>query len=360
MLTIFANVVGVASQSSFHAEHGPLEICLLALWPCLYMEEFWSHRKWPTVLTLKVFSVSSSLFCLWRQLSIVVQTRGVRNREKPRMARPVIQQFSKKAIRAFYIGLDPIGKAKGLSTKTTLRGNKREQTTVKNSLWRHTFSLSLVVVILVGCVGCSKPDSGKIVDEADHLVFVPPGLEIDRKYPLAILLSPGADASSMIQVWKPLAEKYKWILVASKVFRNGVSPDAAFDKIVEFVRENHLNLPFDKTKIIASGFSGGGMGAHMMAFYYRELISGVIPNTGMIDDYFYTHAKDYPKGKLAVFLASPTDFRYQNMQKDQHFLDGLGWKTRFLEFNGGHRMAPVTTYEEAVLWFTEQWNESSK
>jgi predicted esterase len=223
-----------------------------------------------------------------------------------------------------------------------------------------TRSLIFIASVLVGLTGCRQADSGHIVDETNHVVFVPGGLASDNKYPLAILLSPGADANSMIRHWQPLAEKYKWILVASKVFRNGVSPDAAFDKILELLNQNPLKLPFDKTRVVASGISGGGMGAHMMTFYYPDLVSGAIANTCMIDDFFYARTNRYPHGKLAVFLASPTDFRYQNMQKDQNFLKGLGWRTRFIEFNGGHIMAPVKTYEEAVLWFITQWREGSK
>jgi predicted esterase len=239
-----------------------------------------------------------------------------------------------------------------LQPRKTLSGNRQQKI-----LWRDTFRV--LVVAIVGLIGCSKPESGKTIDESYHLIFVPSGLETDRTYPLAILLSPGADANAMIRAWRPIAEKHRWILVASKVFRNGVSPDSAFDKTVELVTKNRLNLPLDKTKIVASGFSGGGMGAHMLAFYYRELISGVIPNTGMIDDYFYARVRDYPKGKLAVLLASPTDFRYQNMKKDQDFLKGLGWKTKFVEFDGGHQMAPLASYDEAVSWFIVQWRQSS-
>ncbi len=51
-----------------------------------------------------------------------------------------------------------------------------------------------------------------------------------------------------------------------------------------------------------------------------------------------------------VFLASPTDFRYNEMKRDRGFLESHGWKTKWIEFTGGHTLAPYEIYEQAAQW----------
>lgn len=93
------------------------------------------------------------------------------------------------------------------------------------------------------------------------------------------------------------------------------------------------------------------------------------------------------ENKTVVFLASPTDFRYKNMQWDRQFLESKGWKTKsaycailaqyvlqsqhskidkilptlqWIEFEGGHNFAPESAYEEAAEWIEEKYNETAK
>ena len=56
----------------------------------------------------------------------------------------------------------------------------------------------------------------------------------------------------------------------------------------------------------------------MFAKFYPNLVSGVVINTGMMEQSFMT--ADYPEQKLAVFLASPTDLKYNEMRRDLAFL----------------------------------------
>jgi predicted esterase len=189
---------------------------------------------------------------------------------------------------------------------------------------------------------------------ADYSVYVPSGLQPDKKYPLVVLLSPSGDPNQLIERWKSIAERFKWILLASKKFHNGASPLGVFKDITTLVREDRLKLPIDRKRIIASGYSGGAMGSHMFVYEQPDFISGVIANTGMIDKDYATYP-NYPRGKFVVFLSSPTDFRYRDMQGDRRFLEGLGWKTKWIEFKGGHVLAPSSAYDEAAEWVSKQF-----
>lgn len=92
------------------------------------------------------------------------------------------------------------------------------------------------------------------------------------------------------------------------------------------------------------------MGAHAFSYEHRDLISAIIVNTCMMNEYYLHESATYPAGKSAVFLASPTDFRYREMRRDGEFLLRLHWRVRWKEFQGGHRLAPESLYDEALEW----------
>ena len=65
---------------------------------------------------------------------------------------------------------------------------------------------------------------------------------------------------------------------------------------------------------------------------------------------------DYPMLKTAVFLASPTDFRYNEMKRDRSFVEHHHWKTYWIDFDDGHSLVPASVYEQAADWLDEnQW-----
>ena len=200
--------------------------------------------------------------------------------------------------------------------------------------------------------------AASIIDTADYILYIPSGLSETEKYPLLIGLSPSADASAMIDFWKNTAEKYKWIIYASKIGRNGMDLDSSINDIATIIKKDILPAyPIDIKKIMASGISGGGMASHAFSFLYPDMICAIIINTGMINEE-YLKEPAYPRGKIAVLLASPEDFRYDEMQRDRDFLQNLGWKIKWIEFSGGHTMAPETVYDEAVRWVIDEFQSS--
>jgi len=196
------------------------------------------------------------------------------------------------------------------------------------------------------------------IDEARYILYLPAGLQPNVKYPLVVALSPSADAESLLRVWQAPSERHKWIVLASKEFRNGTGREV-LSYLASLIREIAAAYPVDTRRIVTTGISGGGMGAHAMALFYPDLISAVIPNTGMIHrNHISSRRSEYPKGKIAVFLASPTDFRYQEMKGDREFLESLEWRTLWIEFAGGHTFAPEDVYLSAAEWLESQWERS--
>ena len=231
---------------------------------------------------------------------------------------------------------------------------------IKREFWNRKSTALFIVIglgILVGVLlydltipvdtPQSPPDeTGKLTDHQTYLVFLPDALEPGKKYPLVFALSPSADASSMISAWAPAATKHSWIVAASKEFHNGLAFDPSLKQLEAELNDVESNYPIDTTRVIFTGFSGGGMGSHAFAKFYPDRVQAIVVNTGMMEATFMTD--DYPEWKTAVFLASPTDFRYMEMKRDQSFLEQHHWKTYWIEFDGGHRIAPATVYEQAA------------
>ena len=192
----------------------------------------------------------------------------------------------------------------------------------------------------------------RLTDRGDELVYVPGGATADNNVPLVFALSPSADAYSMIIKWQAVAEKHSWIVAASKTSKNGVDFDILLPQIEAEIKDVLANYPVDPQRIILTGMSGGGMAAYWVAAAYPSQAWALVINTGMMYDASggATMRGPYPHNKIAVMLASPTDFRYHEMQRDRDFLIASGWAVQWIEFDGGHVMAPDSVYEQAASW----------
>ncbi len=194
----------------------------------------------------------------------------------------------------------------------------------------------------------------RIIDNLSYTMYIPSGIDPEAKYPLVVALSSSADAQSMVETWIGISEKCKWIIFASKEYKNGKDIGPVLESIMSKLSKLAAQLPFDPAKVIATGVGGGGMGAHALSFLYPKPVLAVIVNSGIINDYFKGRTGLYPREKAAVFLTSPDDFRYDQMKHDRKFLKGLGWKTEWIEFKGGHVTAPASAYLEAAEWLSNQ------
>jgi predicted esterase len=219
----------------------------------------------------------------------------------------------------------------------------------------------LCVIVAAGAWCCSlEAGESRTVDSDAYILYIPADIDAQTLRPLVIVFSPSGDSKGVIEFWKDIAEGYKLIVLASKEFHNGMDATPVLERLADGMEAVRAQAPVDSSRIIAAGFSGGGMCSHLFAFSHPALISAVIVNTGMIHEAYIQRPEVYPRGKCAVFLASPKDFRYEEMRRDERFLKELGWRTAWIEFEYGHAVAPVSAYESAVQWLIEQLNKPQK
>jgi predicted esterase len=222
---------------------------------------------------------------------------------------------------------------------------------------RRSIAPIVFFVFMLCCSGSSSsPGSeAKVISEKRYLLYIPGGIDPSMRYPLILALHPAADAKCMIEAWKAVAEKYRWLILASRESRNGADMYRDSRNLNDLVLEIAEDYPVDRTKIIATGFSGGGQASHFLSMHYPELFRAIVVNTCRIHEAFSSNrGLDYPRNKIAVFLASRTDFRYSEMKADRRFLESMGWRTQWIEFQGGHRIAPEKAYLKAAEWLDSQ------
>ena len=217
---------------------------------------------------------------------------------------------------------------------------------IAGRIWRITLAAGLFLA-----AGTAHAAEGQLLDQERTLLYVPADLDPAKgKHPIIIALSPGGRPYDMIQAWRAAADAHGWFVLASKEFHNGTDADPILGALMQDVKALAKTQPIDVAKVIAAGFSGGAMGAHMLAAAYPWQVVAVVANCGVISD--GDRAKDdrYPWSKKVVFLASPGDMNYARMQEDERWLTRRAWTTDWIEFEGGHVIAPAAVYDAAAEW----------
>jgi predicted esterase len=191
----------------------------------------------------------------------------------------------------------------------------------------------------------------------DAVVYVPAGAQPGKTYPLAVVFTPDRAISRTLGNWKAVADRFHWIVYASKEYSN-VSAGHGFpqleSRILSHVERAIGRFPVDRTRVILAGFSGGG--------YMAEDLNARDPGLAhalVIDANGYYAYGDDPflplptgAGRPAVFLYSPDDktgFGWA-ARADRAVYQAHGWSTLLLYYPGGHVDAPTTQYLRAAAW----------
>ena len=237
------------------------------------------------------------------------------------------------------------------------------------------------------------PSPPAAFEDADWAYYVPSGLEVGRAPPVLFAFDPGGDAHAFDALLRPLAERLKWVVAGSKLYRNGSDLDlgmelnadgslagvgAGYASLRDAVARGLATTGGDPTRTVLFGFSGGGSVAHALSLAYPGLADALVVNTGMIwgdtiigpnpgetgptngppwNEYLARNAAALSTAfaaggsrRLAAFLESPTDFRFEEMQADAPQLRAAGWAVNQFRFAGGHALAPADLLRQAADW----------
>ncbi len=174
------------------------------------------------------------------------------------------------------------------------------------------------------------------------------------RHPLVIVSSSNGHAIEALPAWQLAADTLDWIVVASDNFRDGPYSERDHALQMETVALVEHDYQIDRARVYLAGMAGAAMHAFDLAGDEPDVFRGVIANTGVMPHHRAGNAafdaRAYPRDKLAVLLASPTDGRYQDMKADRALLEAQGWQVAWFEFAGGHQIAPPLVYALAAAW----------
>lgn len=212
------------------------------------------------------------------------------------------------------------------------------------------FRMFTVLFVLLLSVTVFVPSTqARDFNAGDYAIYIPSGIDYDKANPVIMGFSAGGSGSSVVNIWKEAADKFNCIIIASNVVRNGMDIQSELKQIKKDLQnELSAQYPIDLKKVIAVGSSGGGMASHLFSFLHRDIIAGVISNVGYIHEGTIAQSKAYTRNKVCAFLAGSRDFNNALMKEDLKFLNEHGWKCKWIEFEGGHTMAPESDREDAL------------
>jgi poly(3-hydroxybutyrate) depolymerase len=215
--------------------------------------------------------------------------------------------------------------------------------------------------------------SSVVVQTRDAAIIVPSGLVPGRNYPLVVAFAWNGSPGVPFEVWRTLAEQNHWIVYGSKDYQNavlraGVAPSVNLARVVKAQLDALAGeLPIDTSRIIFTGYSGGGNYAEFMNLVYPGYAAAVISNSGRIPSELFRRrptpgslsmptAADYAGSRReAVLIASPGDNPfYGDSLANVHTWESLGWDTLFVSIPGGHVQASPATYDRIIAWITSQ------
>lgn len=197
-------------------------------------------------------------------------------------------------------------------------------------------------------------EKGKIIDKVvcldfpdqSYALYLPSDFVPTVKRPVLFLFDPTAKGPTAIEVFRPAAEKFGWILAASNNSRNGpLEPSASAARAM--FRDATARFPIDKMRIYAGGFSGGSRIASLFAPAVDQRIAGVIGIAAGI----MTGMKIDDVGASSYFgIAGVADFNYPEMKQLDADLDGADLPHRFLFYDGPHQWPDAETCLRALGW----------
>jgi len=187
--------------------------------------------------------------------------------------------------------------------------------------------------------------------EQSYALYLPSGYNSseDNKYPVLYIFEPAARGSSAIKIFKPLAEEYGYIIIASNNSRNG-SWDIVFDAADAIFKDSYARFKIDTTRIYLTGFSGGSRAALTIASVTNR-VKGVIgcgAGLSPLKNYHPTSKNTF----VYYGLIGTRDMNYLEMECIRGTLSGINLKNRLHVFDGPHRWPP-----ESALSFAFDWME---
>jgi predicted esterase len=202
----------------------------------------------------------------------------------------------------------------------------------------------------IGCdLGQCIPGQGKQM-YTGYSVYIPTNYTGSEKLPWILALSPSGKSQDWMEMLPNACDKHHWGIAASQNSSDSIAWPKIEPVLKDTVDSAPSRFPFDSNNLCVIGFSGAAARTHQMAHFWPNVRKIIVCNGCIADEEL--NSKNYPKGKSVVFIAGSMDPIVSKMKRDQQFLMQQGWKTKWIEFHGGHQFPPPSAFADAIEWLS--------
>ena len=175
--------------------------------------------------------------------------------------------------------------------------------------------------------------------------YLPASANQDNKLPVILFLDPHASGALPVELYKPLADEFGYILVGSNRSHNGQTISEAFS-IFEKMKNTVLEtLPANASRVYVAGFSGGSRVAAAVGGKYQDIQSVIACGAGI------GNVQNQPQPTFDYFgIVGNEDFNMNEMISTDRMLKRAGFRNAMVIFDGGHAWPPADVMREAFWW----------
>lgn len=178
-----------------------------------------------------------------------------------------------------------------------------------------------------------------------YALYLPSAYTQAKPWPIIYIFDPMARGKTPVMLYKDVAEKYGFILVASNNSRN-FQKDSGLQAARALWNDTHAQWNLDPHRIYFMGFSGGARVATAIAAHCENCsVAAVI-----------AHGAGYPfpatdKDRFAyVSLVGDRDFNWPEIMDLRRQKEELSPPYRLWVFAGEHQWAPATVLDQVAAW----------
>jgi dienelactone hydrolase len=230
---------------------------------------------------------------------------------------------------------------------------------MKRKMFNNIIIVLMVITVLAAQAVPVRADEefavGKIVDKVickadptqSYALYLPPGYSKDQKRPILYAFDPAARGRLPVELFKPAAEKYGYIVVGSNNSRNGPG-DVIHRAIWAMWRDTRARFAIDEKRIYATGFSGGARVASVFHVLTKKACAGIIACGAGLSPAVRDAAAIKPAAWYGIIGLA--DFNYREIMGLDKTLDEAGVDHHVHVLETDHRWPPQEACTVALEW----------
>ncbi len=184
-----------------------------------------------------------------------------------------------------------------------------------------------------------------------YALYLPSAYTPEKLWPVLYVLDPRGRALFPLELFRPAAEEFGWILVSSYNSASDTKDDLNAPAMTAIWNDAVGRFAIDGRRVYAAGFSGTGRAAVGMAYALPGRIAGVIGAGAGFED-TQASIKTVP---FAYFgTVGDRDMNYYEMRSLEEKLEKAKAAYRIADFAGPHAWMPPELARESVAWMELQ------